>query len=523
MEILWLIAAYILGMGVSKIKIPPLVGFLGAGILLSLYGYEATYALHEIGHIGVLLLLFTVGLHLRFKSILRPEVLGAGGLHLAISTGIFMLVANFFGYAWTESLIIGVLLGFSSTVLAAKALESRGELGAYHARVSIGILILQDIVAITVLALTGGGAPSIWGLGLLALPLLRPLLIKALIASGHDELQLIFALILAIGGGTLFEVLGLSSELGALVFGALLSGHELSDELSEKLWGLKEAFLVGFFLEVGLAGLPDYNALVFCAVLLALLPLKSALYFFMLTAFKMRARNAFYVMGTLSSYSEFTLIAGVVAVSGGFIPESIMTSFALLVAVSYAINAPFTENINAIWNKFEYSLLRFEREGKHPGDQVVSLGSANYLVLGMGQAGSAAYTYLKERDYKVIGMESDPAKIEANLENKRRVVYGDAQDPELWQNIDLANIKAIMLAIPKPETKIEATKLIRQYGFTGDVMALTMRSEENNALREAGATAVCLPVSEAGRKLAELSISEKPTDGSDLALNLSFH
>lgn len=522
MEILWLVAAYILGMAVSKIKIPPLVGFLGAGILLSLSGFETTDALHQIGHLGVLLLLFTVGLHLRFKSILRPEVLGAGGLHLAISAGMFMLVANFFGYGWIEALIIGILLGFSSTVLAAKALESRGELGAFHARVSIGILIVQDIVAIAVLALTGGGAPSVWGMALIALPLFRPLLIKALIASGHDELQLIFALILAIGGGSLFEVLGLSSELGALVFGALLSGHELADELSEKLWGLKEAFLVGFFLEVGLAGLPGYDELIFCLVILALLPLKSILYFFMLTRFKLRARNAFIVMGTLSSYSEFTLIAGIVAVSGGFIPETVMTSFALLVAVSYAFNAPFVENINVIWSRFEYSLLRFEREGKHPGDQVVSLGSANYLVLGMGQAGSAAYTYLKEREYKVIGMESDPAKIESNLEKKRRVVYGDAQDPELWQNIDLSNVKAIMLAISNPETKIEATKLIRQYGYTGDVFALTMRSEEHKALRDAGATAVCLPVSEAGRKLAELSISENPLGESDLSLNLSF-
>jgi hypothetical protein len=433
-----------------------------------------------------------------------------------------MLVANFFGYGWMESLVIGILLGFSSTVLAAKALESRGELGAFHARVSIGILIVQDIVAIAVLALTGGGAPSIWGFGLLALPLLRPLLIKALIASGHDELQLIFALILAIGGGSLFEVLGLSSELGALAFGALLAGHELADELSEKLWGLKEAFLVGFFLEVGLAGLPDLDAVIFCLVILALLPLKSALYFFMLTGFKLRARNAFMVMGTLASFSEFTLIAGIVAVSGGFIPESVMTVFALLVAVSYALNAPFTANINMIWAKFEDLLLRWERDVRHPGDQVVSLGVANYLVLGMGQAGSSAYKYLKERDYKVIGMESDPAKIESNLEDKRRVVYGDAQDPELWENVDLSKIRSIILAFPNHDAKIEATKLIREYGFEGDIFALTMRKEEGEDLQKVGATAMCLPVSEAGRKLAELSVSDKNNPDSDLSLDLIF-
>ncbi len=522
MEILWLAAAYVLGIGVSKLRIPPLVGFLAAGIFLSFFGYETTDTLHEIGHLGVLLLLFTVGLHLRIKSILRLEVLGAGSIHLAITAGVFMIVASFFGYNWVESLIIGILLGFSSTVLAAKALERRGELGAFHARVSIGILILQDIVAIAVLALTGGGTPSVWGLGLLALPLLRPMLIRSLIASGHDELQLLYALILAIGGGSLFEVLGLSSELGALAFGALLSGHKLADELSEKLWALKEAFLVGFFLEVGLAGLPDYEEIIFCLVILALLPLKSTLYYFMLAGFKLRARNAFMVMGTLSSYSEFTLIAGAVAVSGGFIPETVMTSFALLVAVSYAINAPFTANINAIWSKFEHSLLRWEREVKHPGDQVASLGSANYLVVGMGQAGVAAYQYLKEREYKVIGMEADPAKIQQNLEKNRRVVYGDAQDSELWENINLEKIKAIMLAIPNPDTKLEATKLIRKFGFNGNIMALTGRDEEHRALRDAGATSVCLPVSEAGKKLAELSVSESTDTDSGLSLNLSL-
>ena len=520
MEILWLAAAYVLGMAVSRLKLPPLVGFLGAGIVLSLFGFESTDTLHEIGHLGVLFLLFTVGLHLRLKSILRPEVLGAGGIHLALTAGIFTLVASFFGFDLTQSVIIGILLGFSSTVLAAKALEDRGELGAFHARVSIGILILQDIVAIALLALTGGGIPSIWGLALLALPLFRPLLIKALIASGHDELQLLFALILAIGGGALFEIVGLSSELGALVAGALLSGHKLADELTHKLWGLKEAFLVGFFLEVGLAGLPGYNELIFCLVILLLLPIKSILYFFMLVGFKLRSRNSFLVTTTLTSYSEFTLIAGIVAVSGGFIPETVVTSFALLVAVSYAINAPLSANVNALWTRFELPLLKYERKVKHPGQQVVSLGSANYLVVGMGQAGSSAYEYLKYYGHKVIGMDVDPAKLEENIQSKRRVVYGDARDPELWENINLNEVKAIMLAIPNSGTKVEATRLLREFGYKGDIVALTMRSDEHKALREAGATAVCLPMSQAGKKLAELSLEEGRSEST--SLNITF-
>lgn len=100
------------------------------------------------------------------------------------------------------------------------------------------------------------------------------------------------------------------------------------------------------------------------------------------------------------------------------------------------------------------------------------------------------------------------------------MVYGDARDPELWENINLENVKAIMLAIPNPDTKVEATKLLRQYGYKGDVVALTMRSNEHRALRDAGATAVCLPMSQAGKKLAELSLEEGPSEST--SLNLTF-
>lgn len=519
MEILWLALAYVLGMVLQAFRLPPLIGYLGAGVALYAFGVEGGDLLHEIGHIGVLLLLFTVGLHLRFKSIFRPEVLGGGGIHLIISTAIFMGIAMFFGYALIPAVIIGILLSFSSTVIAAKALESRGELGAFHARVSIGILILQDLVAIAILALTGGGVPSVWSFGLLALPLIRPLLIKLLVASGHEELQLLYGLIMAIGLGTLFGELGLSSELGALVAGALVSGHEQADELGKKLWGLKEAFLVGFFLEVGLQGWPNMEDLVFAGIVLLVLPIKSVLYFFLLIGFKLRSRNSFTVTTTLSSFSEFTLIAGSVAAASGYIPESLVIVFAILTSVSYAVNAPLSAKRDQLWNKFEFRLIPFERNVKHPGQTVVSLGGAHYLIVGMGQAGAAAYDYLKERDLRVTGMDIDPARIEKNLKEKRRVVYGDITDPELWQNLDLKGVEAIMLATSNTTAKVEATRMLRENKFKKDIYALTMRDEEQEALTSAGANSVCLPMKQAGRKLAELSISSEYIGSKSLVID----
>lgn len=179
------------------------------------------------------------------------------------------------------------------------------------------------------------------------------------------------------------------------------------------------------------------STMIFALVVLAVLPVKSVMYFFLLIAFKLRSRNAFMVTTTLTSYSEFTLIAGAVAASAGFIPQSALIAMAVITAISYAINAPIASGANKLWSKYEFSLIPFERDTKHPGDQVVNLGGAHYLVVGMGQAGAAAYDYLKERSHRVTGMDSDPARIEKNLKDRRRVVYGDAFDPELWQNIDL--------------------------------------------------------------------------------------
>jgi predicted Kef-type K+ transport protein len=521
MDILWVGVAFIFGMLFSRIKLPPLVGYLAAGAALSAYGYEAGAALHEIAHLGVLFLLFTVGLHLRLKNIVRTEVLGTGGIHLLISTALFIPISLALGYDLTAALIISIVLGFSSTVLTAKNLERRGELGAFHGRVAIGILILQDMVAIALLGLTSGAAPSPWSLALLGLPLLRPAIIKLVEWSKEEELKLLFALMLAIGGGALFEDLGLSSELGALIAGMLLSGEQVADELAKKLWGLKEAFLVGFFLEVGLAGLPELQDFYLALAALAILPLKALLFFGLMLFFKLRARTSFIATISLTSYSEFTLIAGSVAAAGGFIPPGVVVAFALLTAISFALNAPLSIWEETLWTRLEKSLTKYERDVRHPDQQTISLGSAEYLVVGMGNAGMAAYDRFKKEDKNVVGMDIDPARIEQNLAEGRRVIYGDMQDDELWNNLNLNNLKAVIMAIGTPEAKVNATKLMRLNKFKGNIYALTFRDEEHEALRKAGASAVCMPITQAGRKLAELSLSDDIAP-EDMVLNPKF-
>lgn len=512
MDIIWIGAAFALGFAVSRIHLPPLVGYLAAGLLLSAFNYEAGDMLKEISHLGVIFLLFTVGLHIRIKNLLRLDILGVGLTHLAISTAIFTPICLAFGYGLESAVIISITLGFSSTVLTAKNLERRNELGAFYGRTAIGVLIIQDLIAIGLIAYTGGGAPSFWSITLLGLPLVRPLFIRLLGKVDEDELWMLLGLGLALGGAYLFEFFNLSGELGALVAGMILAADERADKIGKKMWGVKEAFLVGFFLEVGLTGFPDISGYLFVGVFLLLLPLKSILFFFLFIAFRLRARTAYLATVSLTAYSEFTLIAGVVAVSGGFLPPEVIVVLGLLTALSYATNAPLSMNEETLWIKMQNWLVTWERDVKHPEHGTLSLGSAEYLIIGMGNAGRAAYDKLKEQHKPVVGMDIDPERIESNINDGRRVVYGDIQDTDVWSKLDLSKIKAVMIAMGNQEVKENATKTLRSIGFKGLIYVLTMREEEAEIMQKAGASAVSIPIKEAGERLAELSASHNNDD-----------
>lgn len=503
MDVFWVAVAFLAGQVARMARLPTLVGYLATGLVLATLGFQSTNLLADFGDFGVTLLLFTVGLHIRIQNFIRPEVLGVGGIHLILSTLIFSGVALLLGLPTGTAILLAVALGFSSTVLTARSLEARNELDAYHGRIAIGILILQDLVAVGLLAVTGAETPTLWALALGGLVLLRPALSWLLEQSGEGEIILLFGLLIALGMGWLFELTGVSAKLGALVGGMLLAGTPKADDLYDKLWALKEVFLVGFFLDVGLAGFPDLDGLLTVGLLMLLLPIKSILFFFLLILFQLRARTAFMASIALTAYSEFALIVGVAAIDGGLIAPEVGVMLALLVAVSYALNAPLNGAANRIWERFEVPLTKLERAGtEHPDHQPDTLGSASYLVLGMGDAGSAAYDAFIEKGERPLGLDSDPGKLAKNLAQGRRVVYGDVKDPALWRDVDLAEVDGIVIAISTPEAVLSAAETLHDSGFRGAITALINDANRSAEYEQVGVLSVCSPMTEAGRELA---------------------
>ncbi len=506
-EVFAISAAFAFGLLVRQVGLPPLVGFLGAGFAINAFGPQFGMPsstgpiLDYLANLGVLLLLFTVGLKLKLRQLGEPHVIGGAVLHFILSVAIFTPVARLlFISDWMVALLIGIALAFSSTVLAAKMLEAKRELGNFHGRTAIGILIVQDIIALVVLAVFSGKLPGPWVLLVFATPLLRPILFKILDYAGHDEVLLLTGMALSlVVGGVGFELIGLKGEIGALVMGLLLSTHPRASELSESLWSLKEVFLVGFFLSIGMAGLPDWNAIVFALVVGLLLPVKGILFFFVFIAFGLRARTSFLSALSLTAYSEFGLIvaAGIPAA------EAFLVPLAIAVSVSFLIAAPLNRAAHPLFERFGDKLQPLERATRHPDEQPKDLGDADVLIFGMGRTGSAAYEALVGEGKRPIGLDADTYKAQAHADNARNVIFADAEDSNFWNSVNLDRIKAAILAMDDIEAKLIAARMLRARGFQGPIVSHALYEEHVGMIADAGADQTYLTMREAGRSLAD--------------------
>ncbi len=503
--------ALFFGLAVRRLGLPPLVGFLCAGFVVAALSAHvpsfpdvATESLHQLAHWGVLLLLFTVGLKLKMGQMTQGHVLKGAMIHFALSAAIFICGLRWvMQLDWSVALLLAVVLSFSSTVLAAKILEGKRELTAFHGRTVIGILIIQDLLALAVLSVWGDQSPTPWALLIFGLPLLRPVIYWLFNFIGYDELLLLMGMFTALVlGGMGFAVLGLSSELGALAMGMLLANHPRSADVAESLWSLKELLLVGFFVQIGMSGLPDVSDWLLALGLVAVLPLKGLLFYAVLALLNLRARNAFLAALSLTAYSEF----GLIVAAGVPLLDDWMVPLALAVALSFVLSAPLNRFAHPLAEWLEPTLRRFETNRPHPDEMPPDLSGAQILIFGMGRTGSAAYDALSEHQRAVVGIDSDPYRVDEQLGSGRLVMLADAEDPNFWASVQLKSLSAAILAMDDIEAKLIATRKLRDIGFNGPVVTHVLHAEQADQIREAGADETHLTMQEAGVSLATHAI-----------------
>ena len=506
----WIAVAFVFGLAVRQINLPPMVGFLMAGFILHLLGAENDPFLLAVADMGVTLLLFTIGLKLRIKTLIRPEIWATTGIHMLTTIGVSFVALMALGWAgvllfadmdFTSALIVAFALSFSSTVFAVKILEDRGSMMSRYGQVAIGVLVVQDIAAVIFLAASVGKLPSFWAVALVALVPARHILGYLMQASGHKELLAVFGFTIALGGAALFEMVGMKGDLGALVIGILLSGHAKAGRLSRILLSFKDIFLVCFFLTIGLTGLPTWDTAGAAGVLLGLVPLKVMLFIYLMLRFRMRARAATFGGLALGNYSEFGLIVAAIAINAGWLEPDWLTVIALALTASFLLSSPINVLADTIYERLSPRLKPFETTRRLAGDEDINLGGHRILIFGMGRVGRATYDEMQANsDDSIIGIDLDEAEVKRSRGEGRNVVLGDATNPEFWSRLVSSNleIEMILLAMPHHNANLDAAKRMRERGYQGPIVAIALYPNQEEDLYKNGIDEVFNIYAEAG-------------------------
>ncbi|MEN9464189.1 MAG: hypothetical protein RL217_370 [Pseudomonadota bacterium] len=517
---IYLVAALLGGIGARLVHLPPLLGFLVAGFALSALGVSSHPMVEVLANLGVTLMLFGVGLQINIGELAKREVwftaMAQSALMVVLGVGFFATLAalgvGMMAGSHIESwAMLALALSFSSTVFVIKILEERGDARSRYGQIAIGVLVMQDLIAVIFLAATTGASPSMWSLTLFLLVPARKLIIPVLERLGHGEMVVLLAVFLAMDPGyILFESVGLKGDLGAVAMGMLFASHPKSHELSRSIFALKELLLVAFFLSIGLSGLPTWPQVGLGLLLLVLLFAQSLFYFFLVSVAHMRRRTAVLTALVMANNSEFALIIATTLIGAGLLDAGWLTTLSVAVAASFVLGTFINMKAADFANAIEKRWPDVDVERLAPNERPVHLGDTDTLVLGMGRVGRACYLRLVESHCKVMGVEHDDDKADEMIKEGLHILHGDATDADLWRRVRAsASLTKVVLALPYHDANLDALRILRGRGFSGRVVAVSHWQAQAQELIANGADDALHLYSGAGGALADAVLGHK--------------
>ncbi len=517
MDFIWIFFAFICGLAAKIIHLPPSIGFLIAGFALNFLGYQADDSLAILSDLGITLMLFTIGLKLNVKSLFKREVWLTSSLHTItwmILTIVIIKIFALLAISYFSQLnpitatLIAFSLSFSSTVCIIKLLEENGEMRTRHGKLAVGILVIQDIVAVAFLVFATGKVPSMWAAALLLLFFIRPFISKIISHVGHGELIPLMGFFIALGSYELFELVNIKGDLGALLMGMFLASHPKATEINKSLLSFKDLFLIGFFLSIGFSAIPTLEMLGLSILLVLLIPFKFALFFGLLSLLKIRCRTAYLSALALSNFSEFGLIVAAISVSNGWLSNDWLVILALAVAISFVITNILYRFAHSFFGQYKNFFHQFERKKCLAEDIFHQPKQVPIVIIGMGRVGMGAYKAICEHGSKLAwGLDAEPEKVAWLTQQGVQAYCGDAEDVFFWERINLSNLDLVLLALPNVIDSISITEQLRSAGYQGKIAAIARYEDERSKLEEFGIDKVFNFYNEAGVGFAEASMA----------------
>jgi len=502
------------------LKQPLIIGYILAGILISpafLNLSQSQESLRLFSEMGVAVLLFIVGLNLSpsiIKDVGKVAVItGLGQMLFTFIIGYVLM--KFLGFSTLFALYIAAALTMSSTIVIMKLLSDKGELDTLHGRISIGFLLVQDLAAVALMIVVSSmgkeGASSVLlntvieGFGLILLVMFlsyafMPSIAKK--AASSQELLLLFSLTWCFALASLFYLAGFSLEIGSLLAGISLATSNYRHEVSARLRSLRDFFIVMFFILLGSHMAFEHVMANFSIILLlsALVLIGNPLIMLVIMrCLGYSTQTAFLTGLAVAQVSEFSFILVALGVQVGHVSSDASSMIALVGIITLATSTYLIQYSHQLYESLSKFLAVFNRIGKSKvQDSAIGKKPHDILLFGCNRIGFELLNSLSKMKKRFLVVDYNPDTIKRLQQMGVECMYGDAQDTETLEEINIAKARMVVSTVSDTSTNLLLISKIR--GKSRDALILVVSNHLHDSLKlyEAGASYVIMPHSIAG-------------------------
>ncbi len=514
---------------------PLIVAFIAVGILLgpSVSGVVIHSSEIELfARLGIALLLFVVGLKLDLHVIrtVGPVALASGLGQVFFTSVVGYLLALMLGLSPVSALYVAVALTFSSTIIIVKLLSDKREVDSLHGRIAVGFLIVQDIVVVLVMiGLTafgqGGGELHLgWeafkillkgAAMLLTVALLMRYVLPRLLhhLARSSELLMLFAIAWAVLGAAAGDALGFSKEVGAFLAGISIASTPFREQVAARLVSLRDFLLLFFFIELGAAlDLGALGAQLGASLVLSLFVLigNPLIVMAIMGYMGYRRRTGFLAGLTVAQISEFSLILAALGLSLGHLDQQTVGLITLVGLITISVSTYMILYSHQLYERLAPWLTPFERKLPHRelDSPLEGEARADILLIGLGRYGAALAANLRERGFRLLAVDFDPATVSRHTRDGYQVHYGDAEDPEFVATLPLAEMRWVVSTVRDRDINHMLLHALRAQNYPGKVAVSAASAREAEDFKQQGVDLTFVPYADAARDAAMRLMTE---------------
>lgn len=510
-------AAFAGGMLASKLRLSPIVGYLLAGIVIGPFtpGFVGdTHVASQLAEIGIVLLMFGVGLHFSFKDLMAVKGIALPGAIVQMITATFLgiWVAYIWGWRFESGLLFGLALSVASTVVLLRALEERRVLHSVNGRIAVGWLIVEDLMIVLALVLIPAfasksptadkmafGVPLVLALGKIILFLifmfgmgkrLLPWLLSVVARTRSRELFTLSVFVVAVGVafGAAY-LFGISFALGAFFAGMVIKESELSHEVTEKALPFQDAFAVLFFVSVGMLFNPSIlleQPLKVLIVVLIIMMGKSLAAFAIVLLFRYPARSALTISASLAQIGEFSFILGTLGITYGLLSAEAYSLILAGALFSITLN-PLAFKLTDVFCAYVSRYPKIAEWLESRSDGLSQLNKKeqkalkeSVILVGYGRVGKYLQQSMKAAQMDLVVIDMNRERVEKMRKRGIRSIVGDAAFKETLIKAAINKTTAIVVAVPNP---YEARRIVETARELNPDISILVRAHNDEELQ----------------------------------------